>query len=195
VAVLAGVSPDCYAQLERGQRAGASESVLDAIAIALHLDDAERAHLKALARNGKDNPSRRRVSAANFRHHALFSPAFADESARRPVNMARFCLLSPKAMTLFPKWKQAADTVFRTRWAAHDVQLHRSGTKQFNHPMVGDLTLATEVLDLADDDLTLTVYSADPGNSSEDGLALLASSAASLDSTEEHDPVVRGSND
>ena len=50
VAVLAGVSVEYYAKLERGAIGGASASVLDAVARALHLDDTERAHLFDLAR-------------------------------------------------------------------------------------------------------------------------------------------------
>ena len=50
VAMLAGVSVDYYVRMERGSLAGASESVLDAIASALQLDEAERDHLYALAR-------------------------------------------------------------------------------------------------------------------------------------------------
>ena len=50
VADLAGVSVEYYAQLERGNLAGASDSVLDALARALHLDEAEQAHLADLAR-------------------------------------------------------------------------------------------------------------------------------------------------
>ena len=50
VALLAGVSIDYYVRLERGRAPGASESVLDGIARALHLDEAERAHLFDLAR-------------------------------------------------------------------------------------------------------------------------------------------------
>ncbi|KRF34463.1 helix-turn-helix transcriptional regulator [Nocardioides sp. Soil805] len=49
VAALAGVSVEYYAKLERGSLTGASASVLDAIARALRLDDAERAHLFHLA--------------------------------------------------------------------------------------------------------------------------------------------------
>src|SRR6201986_1451382 len=51
VALLAGVSIDYYIRMERGNLAGASESVLDALASALQLDDAEREHLFALARS------------------------------------------------------------------------------------------------------------------------------------------------
>src|SRR3954470_376604 len=50
VAMLAGVSVDYYVRMERGGLGGASESVLDALADALRLDEAERAHLFALAR-------------------------------------------------------------------------------------------------------------------------------------------------
>ena len=66
VAMLAGVSVDYYARLERGNLAGASESVLEAVARALRLDDAERQHLFDLARStetaargGRAGPSRR----------------------------------------------------------------------------------------------------------------------------------------
>ncbi|MEV0810721.1 helix-turn-helix transcriptional regulator [Micromonospora sp. NPDC050200] len=50
VAALAGVSIEYYSKLERGALAGVSTSVLDAVARALQLDDAERAHLFDLAR-------------------------------------------------------------------------------------------------------------------------------------------------
>ncbi|MFG1653225.1 helix-turn-helix transcriptional regulator [Micromonospora sp. NPDC049275] len=64
VAALAGMSVEYYAKLERGQLAGVSASVLDAIARALRLDDAERTHLLRLAQeaNGSNallRPSRR----------------------------------------------------------------------------------------------------------------------------------------
>ncbi|OBB29091.1 transcriptional regulator [Mycolicibacterium peregrinum] len=66
VATLAGVSIEYYAKLERGQIAGASSSVLEAIAQALRLDDTERAHLFDLARTADGIPtsgrSRRRAS-------------------------------------------------------------------------------------------------------------------------------------
>src|SRR6478736_4446268 len=50
VAALAGVSVEYYAKIERGSLGGASAGVLDSVARALHLDDAERAHLFHLAR-------------------------------------------------------------------------------------------------------------------------------------------------
>jgi transcriptional regulator with XRE-family HTH domain len=63
VAVLAGVSVPYYTRLERGDMNGVSESVLEALARALQLDDAERAHLFDLARAAGPMARRRRRSA------------------------------------------------------------------------------------------------------------------------------------
>src|SRR5437588_11367029 len=60
VAVLAGVSVPYYTRLERGDMNGVSESVLNALAGALQLDDAERAHLLDLARAAHQTPARPR---------------------------------------------------------------------------------------------------------------------------------------
>jgi MmyB-like transcription regulator ligand binding domain len=69
---------------------------------------------------------------------------------------------------------------FRTLWATHDVRLHRTGLKRFRHPAVGTLDLMFEAMALeADEGLTLTAYTAQPGTPSHDGLKLLASWAAS----------------
>ncbi|MDF2554687.1 MAG: family transcriptional regulator, partial [Microbacterium sp.] len=57
VATLAGVSVEYYAKLERGAIAGASASVLDAVAGALQLDETEAAHLLDLARNADGIPT------------------------------------------------------------------------------------------------------------------------------------------
>ena len=57
VAVLAGVSVEYYAKLERGGIAGASASVLESVAAALQLDDTERAHLFDLARAADGIPT------------------------------------------------------------------------------------------------------------------------------------------
>ncbi|WP_104181446.1 helix-turn-helix transcriptional regulator [Arthrobacter sp. B0490] len=57
VATLAGVSVEYYSKLERGAIAGASSSVLDALARALQLDDAERTHLFDLARAADGIPA------------------------------------------------------------------------------------------------------------------------------------------
>ncbi|MFJ8787897.1 helix-turn-helix transcriptional regulator [Streptomyces sp. NPDC102462] len=79
---------------------------------------------------------------------------------------------------------------FRARWGAHNVRRHGTGTKRFCHPAVGGLTLAYEALDLAaEPGLTMTVYTAEPGSPSEEGLRLLASLAA----TEETGPAAQHS--
>src|SRR6516164_5060310 len=60
VALLAGVSIDYYVRMERGNLAGASDAVLDGIAGALQLDEAERAHLSDLARAAQPVPPQQR---------------------------------------------------------------------------------------------------------------------------------------
>ncbi|TDO60759.1 helix-turn-helix protein [Kribbella sp. VKM Ac-2571] len=63
VAMLAGMSIDYYVRLERGNLAGASDTVLEGLARALQLDDAERAHLFDLARAAEPTPARSRKTA------------------------------------------------------------------------------------------------------------------------------------
>jgi transcriptional regulator with XRE-family HTH domain len=78
VATLAGVSVDYYTRLERGNIRGASDSVLDAIARALQLNDAEREYLfdlagtapvAASARNAKPRPRAVRASVQRVLDH------------------------------------------------------------------------------------------------------------------------------
>lgn len=58
VAMLAGISAEYYVRLERGNLRGVSEDVLNGIARALQLDDAERSHLLDLARAANATPGR-----------------------------------------------------------------------------------------------------------------------------------------
>lgn len=68
---------------------------------------------------------------------------------------------------------------FRVRWAAHDVKVHRTGTKRFHHPLVGDLKLAYESLALTGDaGQQVVIYAAEPGSDSQHALDLLASWAS-----------------
>ncbi|MFC9848654.1 helix-turn-helix transcriptional regulator [Streptomyces sp. NPDC060223] len=140
VALLAGVSIDYYVRLERGHIAGASEEVLDSVAGALQLDDAERAHLYDLARAAAKRPARRpkRVrgplpdSVLRVLDSMADAPAFIrngrldilaanplgralyaplyDNDARRPPNIARFQFLDPRGRDFFPDWDQSVNT-------------------------------------------------------------------------------------
>jgi hypothetical protein len=59
------------------------------------------------------------------------------------------------------------------------VKFHRTGTKRLHHPLVGDLVLAFEALDLpGDSGQRILAYSAEPASPSHDALELLASWSA-----------------
>jgi transcriptional regulator with XRE-family HTH domain len=240
VASLAGVSIDYYKRLERGKVSGVSDSVLEALAGALHVDDAERAHLFDLARAANPMAPRRRrpvqqrvrpvvqrildsigtpalvrnarvdYLAANRLGRGLYAPLF--ESREQPANSARFTFLDPAAVDFYADWERVANDLvahlrseagrhpydrglsdlvgelstrsaeFRTRWAAHNVRFHRTGTKRLHHPVVGDLDLSYETMELAADaGLNLTVYTAETGSASQQALDILASWTATLD--------------
>jgi hypothetical protein len=130
---------------------------------------------------------------------ALCWEMFAD--AVRPVNTARFVFLGPRAREFSVDWDRAANDVvavlrsaagrdpydralsdlvgepstrseeLRTRWAMHDVRFHISGVKRFRHPVVGELRLRVERLELAaDSGLTIFTYTAEPGSRHEEAL-------------------------
>lgn len=73
---------------------------------------------------------------------------------------------------------------FRQLWAAHNVRFHRTGLKSFHHPVVGDLSLTFEAVDITADGLRITPYTAEPGTPSQDALNLLASWVATMDHAE-----------
>jgi len=240
VAMLTGVSVDYYVRLERGNLAGASDSVLDALARTLQLDEAEREYLFDLARNA--GPSRTRAArthvdvrpavaqvldamadapawvrngrhdilAANRMGRALYAPVFDDP--RRPVNTTRFIYLNPAAREFWRDYDQVANDaaamlrleagraphdeglirlvgelstqseLFRQRWASRDVKYHRSGVKRLHHPVVGDLDLNYESMELpSEPGLVMNVYTAPAGSPTADALKMLASWAASQD--------------
>ena len=86
-----------------------------------------------------------------------------------------FLTTHPALTQLIGELSTRSDT-FRTRWAAHNVRFHRTGVKRLHHPVVGELTLAYESLELtADPGLRLNAYSAQPGTASHDALTVLAS--------------------
>lgn len=137
VAVLAGVSAPYYTRLERGDLSGASDGVLEALAHALRLDEAERAHLFDLARNAQPvrrapqrRPARSRLRPSvqqfldavtgaavhvlddRFRvvgANALGRAAFSPmfEGQEHP-NTARFLFLDPRARDFYRDWDRIA---------------------------------------------------------------------------------------
>jgi len=235
VALLAGVSVDYYTRLERGRAGGVSEAVLESLARALQLDEAERTHLFDLARASQTSTPRRRrrgvkeirpsvqllldampgvpafvrngrldLLGANRPGRALYSGHF--DSPAQPPNTARFVFLDDRAAAFYVDWdrvttdvvavlraeagrdpydRELSDLVgelstrselFGTLWAAHNVRKHDTGLKRFRHPIVGELDLTFETLELvADPGLTLFVYTAEPGSKAEEGLNLLGS--------------------
>ncbi|GAA1278839.1 transcriptional regulator [Planotetraspora silvatica] len=236
VALLAGVSPEYYVRLERGQATGPSAGVVDAVADVLRLDDDERAHLGRLlaaltpaARKRSRGTAKDLVTpgirvlldsmdhlpavvfngrfdilATNTLGRALLAPVY-DMPGR--TNSALFLFLDePRARNLYPEWDRiTADIVamlrieaghhphdpdlteligqlatrsteFRTRWATNDVRIHRTGTKTFRHPLIGEVTLPYETLRIdAASSQILTVYAPQPGTPEADAIRLLAS--------------------
>lgn len=243
VADLAGMSIEYYTRLERGNLTGVSDSVLEAVARALHFDAAERAHLFDLARaqTARRRPGSRRaqrvrpevqatldaftggpafvrngrldVLATNLLARAVYAEMFEDHTV--PPNLARFAFLDQRSRRFYPDWDRAADDTvailrteagrdpydkdltalvgelstqspeFATRWAAHNVKQHYTGRKHFHHPVVGDLYLTYQALDLfAEQGLSLLVYIAQPDTGTEEALRLLASWAAATEAQE-----------
>ena len=170
VAMLAGVSVDYYTRLERGNLAGASESVLDALARALQLDEAERAHLFDLARtaNRTSGGLRRRSDARQVRPAVqrvldamTEAPAWVRngrtdvlaanrlgralyapvfEDSVRPVNTARFTFLSPRAKEFYSNWERTATEVVAVLRAAAG----RDPYDQSLSELVGELSTRSE---------------------------------------------------
>ena len=239
VAMLAGMSVDYYARMERGDLSGVSPEVLDALARALHLDEAETSHLHDLARAASPGgPGRKRPRqtgttvrpalqrlldtinapayisnprkdfiAVNPIGHAVFSPVIDDPANQR--NNARFTFLNPASQNFYTDWEAGANSivaslrveagrnphdraltdligelvtrsdVFRTRWAAHDVRFHRTGSKRIHHPDVGDLVFDYEALELPADP-GLIVFTMTPAldTPTDERLRLLGSLAA-----------------
>ena len=98
VALLAGVSIDYYVRMERGNLAGASDAVLDGVANALQLDEAERDHLFALARAAGPSATRRRRPAATAVRPVIRQVLDAITDAPAWVRNARHDILAMNAL-------------------------------------------------------------------------------------------------
>ena len=152
------------------------------------------------------------ILGANRLGRALYSQHF--DGHAQPPNTARFVFLDDRSPDFYADWNAvAADVVailraeagrdpydrdlsdlvgelstrselFRTLWAAHNVRTHDTGVKHVRHPVVGELKLNFEAMELvADPGLTMFVYSAEPGSKTEQGLNLLASWTATAEET------------
>jgi transcriptional regulator with XRE-family HTH domain len=160
--------------------------------------------------------------AANPLGFALYSDMFTDPI--RPANNARFVFLNARSQEFFVDWERAANDIvamlrseagrnpydkaltdligelstrsetFGTRWAAHNVRFHHTGRKQLHHPVVGDLDLTYEAMELPGEDLTVLVYTAEVGSPSQDALDLLASWAATVGEADSADAAHPGVN-
>ena len=79
-------------------------------------------------------------------------------------------------------------TEFRTRWAAHNVRFHDTGTKDLHQPVVGDITLTYNRMELAaDPGQMLMIWTTEPGSKSAEALSLLGSWAATPEQPEPHE--------
>ncbi|MDF2992729.1 MAG: transcriptional regulator [Microbacterium sp.] len=165
VALLAGVSIEYYAKLERGQIAGASESVLHAIAAALRLDDAEHAHLFDLARAAGQSPTHPRRTMPTPTQirpglqrmlDAITGGAAIIRNGRMDIiaanalgramhvlaleapgngNLARFAFLDPRAHEFHPSWDAAADIIV----GILRTEAGRNPYDRMLHDLVGEL--------------------------------------------------------
>jgi hypothetical protein len=138
VALLANISVDYYTRLERGNIRGASAGVLDAVARALQLNEAEREYLFDLARTAPRSAARRHAPserslrssvqrvldtmsvpaivhnatqdlvAANLMGRALYAPHFDTDGT---PNVARFVFLDRRARDFYVDWELARRTV------------------------------------------------------------------------------------
>jgi transcriptional regulator with XRE-family HTH domain len=164
VAQLAGVSTDYYTRLEQGRDLSPSDAVLDALARALELDDAGRAHLQHLANPAR--PPRRPIRTVQRVRPAVRSmldawtgqAAFVlgrrgDVLATNPLaralladfeampyrdrNLTKWILLDPAARELYVDWAQIASemvAILRLDAGAHPDDARTT-------ELVGELTL------------------------------------------------------
>jgi transcriptional regulator with XRE-family HTH domain len=157
----------------------------------------------AFVRNGRMD-----LLAVNPLARAFYKDCF--EMPGQSPNIARYTFLDERAHEFYPDWDAFAEVTvsilrteagrdphnkelhdligelgtrsedFRRRWGAHNVRHHGTGFKTFNHPLVGEMILAFEGLEMAaEPGLTLTIYTAEPGSPTAERMQLLASWAAS----------------
>lgn len=170
VASLAGVSFDYYARLERGNLSGVSDSVLEALARALQLDEAERQHLFDLAkasvpasrsRPAKPDVTRVRPAVLSILNGMTGTPAYVRNARldilaandlclalydgvlireELPFNLARFVFLDPYAKAFFLDW----DTIAKDMVGALRAQAGRDPSDRGLSDLIGELTTRSD---------------------------------------------------
>jgi transcriptional regulator with XRE-family HTH domain len=228
VALLAGMSVNYYTRLEQGENYNMSDAVVEALARALRMDEAERLHLLRLAspaqhaRSG-DGPEKVRdslvalaesrddqvafvlgryldVLTANPLANAVFGLVPSE-----PTNLLRYLFLRPSARTFFVDWENRARGMaaylrastdgrmddpqlatlvgelcskspdFVRLWSQHHVAECSHGVREYNHPLVGRLTLNDESLHVPDSPgQRINFMTAEPGSDTADRLRRLA---------------------
>jgi transcriptional regulator with XRE-family HTH domain len=168
VSLLAGVSVDYYTRLERGDLSGVSDSVLDSLARALQLDDAETAHLFDLARTANASPvarkPRKKAEAVRpsiqrlldamtgapalvrnnyfdyLSANALGRALYAPLFEEAVPNSARFAFLNPAAHDYYLDW----DRVTRELVAAMRGEAGRNPFDRRFSDLVGELSTRSD---------------------------------------------------
>ncbi|MEW2504230.1 helix-turn-helix transcriptional regulator [Amycolatopsis sp. CA-161197] len=229
VAQLAGVSVNYYTRIEQGESHQMSDSVMEAIANALRLDESERMHLLrlawpaqvmrreagpemvrdsvlALVEGNLDQAAiivgRRtdllggnrlgfallgidRTARPNLTKHMFLEPAMRDlvvDWERQARNAASYLRMATGEQTEDPKMAELIGELsihspeFARIWASHPVAECLHSVREYDHPLVGRLTLNEESLRMPDDTGQRIIFSgAEPGSPSAERLKLLDS--------------------
>src|ERR1700723_2316405 len=166
----AGGSVDYYIRMVRGHARGVSDSVLETLARALRLDEAERAHLYDLVRaanagpRAPGRPAKQQVRPAVQRllDAMTMAPAYVRNgrldvlaanrlgralfaplfgSPAKPTNMARFIFLDPAATDFYQEWDRlASDTVALLR-----ADAGRNPTDRGLSDLIGELSTRSDI--------------------------------------------------
>ncbi|MYW01022.1 helix-turn-helix domain-containing protein [Streptomyces sp. SID3343] len=168
--------------------AGAQDHPGDAVRPELHAITAALSPLPAWITNYRMD-----FLAGNREARAIYAPLFTNPEDKG--NQARFIFLDPVSRAFECRWERVADETvgalrwystrhpddrelselildlnsrsreFRSRWDDHDIVHHRSGDVHVNHPVVGDLKLPYERLDVTHDPgLSLFIHVVEPGS-------------------------------
>lgn len=171
VAMLAGMSVDYYARMERGNLSGVSPEVLGSLSRALQLDDAETAHLHDLARSAapaRPGHKRPRQSKTTVRPalqrllDTITAPAYISNARKdflavntvgravfAPIiddpanqrNNARFTFLNPASQNFYTDWEAGANSIV----ASLRIEAGRNPHDKALTDLIGELVTRSDV--------------------------------------------------